>query len=441
MTWAVVDRLMTMMISDQVHNQSFQIADKVEFINRMLSWADQFGIFVFMDGQDFDEARSFPTILAAGVKRGFIPTSADPLRELQEFHEQSPAWLFGHLAFDCSGVAGEVFSKREPFVRFPSLFFFEPEVLIKVEGDMVHFICAADSSIVFDQILNFPTDRELIKERIELQNRISKQDYISTLHQLKVHLQEGDCYEINYCQEFYSESANIDPLTTYLELMRISSAPFSALYKYHQKYCICASPERFILKKDRKLISQPMKGTKQRSSDATEDEKNKIQLEKSEKDRSENIMIVDLVRNDLSRFCVPGSVKVEELCAVHSYPNVHQMISTVSGDLYDKSKWTEVLRNCFPMGSMTGAPKKRVLELTEKYEAMARGLYSGSIGYVDPDSEMDFNVVIRSIFYDRENKRLSFCAGGGITIGSDPETEYEESLLKARAIRNVLERG
>lgn len=431
---------MMMTISDQVDSQTYQIKNKREFINRMLNWADRFGIFVFMDGNGFDKARSFPTILAAGVRRSVDASSADPFNELEAIQEQSPGWLFGHLGYDFSVVKGQTSSKREPFVHFPELFFFEPEVLIKIEDNHVEFVDTGNAPALLDQIMNTSEKVEQPERKIEVKNRISKQEYIDTLQRLKVHLQAGDCYEINYCQEFYAESANINPLATYMELMQKSPAPFSALYKYQGKYCICASPERFILKKDHKVISQPMKGTIKRSHDAAEDEENRHRLEKSEKDRSENIMIVDLVRNDLSRFCIPGSVKVDELCAVHSFPNVHQMISTISGQLSPETQWTDVLSNCFPMGSMTGAPKKKVMELTEQYEAMARGLYSGSIGYISPDSDMDFNVVIRSIFYDDENRHLSFCAGGGITVGSDPDTEYEESLLKARAIKELLEK-
>ena len=162
-------------------------------------------------------------------------------------------------------------------------------------------------------------------------------------------------------------------------------------------------------------------------------------LLQSSKEKSENVMVVDLVRNDLSRICKAGSVKVDELFGLYSFPHVHQMISTISGDLADGLNWIDCIKASFPMGSMTGAPKKRVMELIEQYEQTKRGLFSGAIGYVKPGGDFDFNVVIRSILYNEADRYLSFQTGGGITYNSDAEKEYEESLLKAEAMMKVLE--
>ncbi len=187
-------------------------------------------------------------------------------------------------------------------------------------------------------------------------------------------------------------------------------------------------------------MSQPIKGTSQRViGDKSKDELSKEGLMHSAKDRSENVMVVDLVRNDLSRVCKEGTVKVDELYGVYSFPQVHQMISTVSGELKDDISFSEILKATFPMGSMTGAPKKRVMELIEQYEQTKRGIFSGAVGYISPDGDFDFNVVIRSIMFNAATNFLSFQAGSGITWYSDPEKEWEECLMKAAAIKKVLE--
>jgi para-aminobenzoate synthetase component 1 len=429
-----------MMTSDKVQGQIFQIQSKELFINKMLNWVDRFGIFLFLDGNDFEDDRAFSTILAAGSKRSFVCRTDDPLHELQQFYDSSPAWIFGHFTYDFFRYNFPIDSRHLPVIEFPPVFFFEPEVLIRISDSTIEILCDGDSSKIFEEINSINALPEKISEqKIHIKNRVSRDDYINTLHSLKAHLQAGDCYEINYCQEFFSESVQLNPYALFLSLMKRSPAPFSVLYKNNNKYCISSSPERFIKKKGCEILSQPMKGTITRGADAQQDAMNKRSLETSEKDQSENVMIVDLVRNDLSRFCKPGSVVVDELFGVHSFPQVHQMISTVRGEMESAQNWTDVFRYCFPMGSMTGAPKKRVIELSDQYEAAARGLYSGSIGYVTPDADMDFNVVIRSVFYDAGNNYLNFWAGGGITISSNPEKEYEESCLKASVIKQILE--
>jgi para-aminobenzoate synthetase component 1 len=243
---------------------------------------------------------------------------------------------------------------------------------------------------------------------------------------------------LNFCQEFFSENAGIDPLSVFKKLQQVSPNPFSAFYRLNDDYCICASPERFLKKSGRELISQPIKGTSRRDTDPVKDEKNRSYLKESIKEKSENVMVVDLVRNDLSKICIEGSVYVEEIFGIYSFPQVHQMISTIKGVLSADLHWTKALSATFPMGSMTGAPKKRVMELIAQYEKNKRGLFSGSIGYITPSGDFDFNVVIRSIFYNKSKQYLSFWTGSGITFKSDPVLEYEECLTKAEAIREVL---
>ena len=255
---------------------------------------------------------------------------------------------------------------------------------------------------------------------------------------MRQHIKRGDCYEINFCQQFVSENAVIDVVKTYQKLSAISPAPFGTFYKLHNNYCLCASPERFLQKKGNQLISQPIKGTSRREADPVKDEANKNYLIQSTKEKSENVMVVDLVRNDMSMVCKKGSVKVKELFGIYSFPQVHQMISTVQGTLAADKTFTNAIEACFPMGSMTGAPKKRVMELIEKYETTRRGLFSGSIGYITPTADFDFNVVIRSIFYNDVKKQVSFFAGSGITFYSNAEDEYNECMMKAQAIVNIL---
>jgi len=299
---------------------------------------------------------------------------------------------------------------------------------------------AGDAARIFDEINNSHTTDEAAKTAISIENRIDKEEYIAIIKQLQQHILRGDCYEINFCQEFFAKRVLIDPVSIYNKLSVISPNPFSALYRLHDKWLLCASPERFLKKERQKILAQPIKGTSKRiQQDDVEDEQSKTDLFNSHKDRSENVMIVDLMRNDLSKICKEGTVKVDELYGIYSFPQVHQMISTISGELKNDISFTEIISATFPMGSMTGAPKKRVMELIEQYEKTKRGIFSGAVGYISPDSDFDFNVVIRSIMYNSTSQYLSFQTGSAITFYSDPEKEWEECLLKAEAMKKILQ--
>src|SRR5690606_12086207 len=231
---------------------------------------------------------------------------------------------------------------------------------------------------------------------------------------------------------------SIKPVEIYHALNRISPTPFSVYFKASGRYVISASPERFLCRRGNKLISQPIKGTSPRNPDQVQDEAHKFMLLNNEKEKAENVMIVDLVRNDLTRSARPGSVQVEELFGVYSFRQVHQLISTVVCEKADNLSNTRIIANTFPMGSMTGAPKISALKLAEKYERSRSGVYSGAIGYFGPDGNFDFNVVIRTLLYNASTNYLSFQTGSAITLDSDPEKEYEECILKAQAIMEVL---
>jgi len=378
--------------------------------------------------------------LAASEKRMISTIAGSALKELEQFIMERKSWLFGHLSYDLKNEIEALCSGRIDQVGFPDLFFFEPEVIIRLSGDEMN-IEADDAAAIFDQVektVNTPLPPS--DSIVEIKNRISKEQYVDYVQKLQKHIARGDCYEVNFCQEFFAEKAIIDPLFVYKKLSGASPNPFSALYRVHDKWLICASPERFLKRNGSTVISQPIKGTSRRvTDDMNEDELNKQTLYNSTKDRSENVMVVDLVRNDLAKVCREGTVHVDELFGIYSFPQVHQMISTVSGELKPQASFEEIIRATFPMGSMTGAPKKRVMELIEQYEQTRRGIFSGAVGYITPNGDFDFNVVIRSIMYNDSSKYLSFQAGSGITFYSQAEQEWEECLLKAEAIKKVLE--
>lgn len=408
----------------------------------MLNWASQFSIFCFLDNNNYHfEQPAFECLLAAGKKKVIQANAGKAFNSLKKFSDENAGeWLFGHFGYDLKNETEQLTSTNFDGVQFPDLCFFVPEVVLKLNKTNLTVYSDAKATEIYkallaqNQVNIFEGDKS-----VSIKSRISKELYIDTVKRLQAHMLRGDCYEINYCQEFFGSGVCIDPLSAYKKLSAISPNPFAALYKLDDKYCICASPERYLKKSGSKVFSQPIKGTAKRNlQDRDADEQNLLYLLKSDKERSENVMVVDLVRNDLSRVCKEGSVKVEELFGIYSFPQVHQMISTVSGEIESNVHWADVVKATFPMGSMTGAPKKKVLELAEKYEQTKRGLYSGAIGFVSPQGDFDFNVVIRSILYNSSSKYLSFQAGSAVTWYSNAVAEYEECLLKAAAIKAVL---
>jgi para-aminobenzoate synthetase component 1 len=286
--------------------------------------------------------------------------------------------------------------------------------------------------------INLLSDFSIEHSEIKIQQRISKENYLSKVTKMLEHIQLGAIYEANFCMEFYAENTKIDPLEIYKKLNSISEPPFAVYFKNNEQFLMSASPERYLKKEQEKVISQPIKGTAKRFSDSNLDKKSKLGLSENPKEHSENIMIVDLVRNDLSKTATKGSVAVEELCEVYSFKQVHQMISTVVSSVAHTTSPIEILRTTFPMGSMTGAPKISAMNIIETLEETKRGLYSGAVGYFTPNGDFYFNVVIRSILYNAKNQYVSFSVGSAITSLSDPEKEYEECLLKAKAMFEVL---
>lgn len=408
---------------------------------QMLNWANRFNICCFMDNHGYKEAHhSFECLIAAGAWKKIAEPAGHALETFQQFLHVEKDWVFGHLGFGLKAETMNSSSRLPNRIGFPDLCFFIPEYLLLIKEKKL-FISSygLDPDHVWEQIKKERVPDLRPVSSIQLEPAMSAEEYIQRVEKLKAHIHRGDCYEINFCQEFKSENAVIDPLVVFKELVNVSPNPFSVFYKWDHRYLLCASPERFFRLEGNKVWSQPIKGTSPRYSDnPSMDQLSAKELAASEKERSENVMIVDLVRNDLSRVCRSGTVKVEELFGVYSFPQVHQLVSTISGELEDGFGLVELIRACFPMGSMTGAPKKRVLELIEQYELVQRGLYSGSVGYCTPDGIADFNVVIRSLLYNAEEQYLSCQVGSGITWYADAAKEYEECLLKAAAIRKAL---
>lgn len=425
-----------------ITNCIFAISDFELTKKKVLNWAKQFGTFCFLDNHQYQtRPHAVECLLAAGVKRSIGLDAGTALEHLQKFIDEKHSWLFGHLGYDLKNEIEELSSANASTIKFPDLFFFEPEIVIKlsekeifIEAKNPETVFIAISAIKFDEVISS------VENKLKIENRLSKSEYVATIKKLQQHIVRGDCYEINFCQEFYATNAVLDPFDVYRKLSNISPNPFSALYRMNDQWLICASPERYIKKTGSNILSQPIKGTSIRIKDnEVKDGISRQDLFNSAKDRSENVMVVDLVRNDLAKICEEGSVKVDELYGIYSFPQVHQMISTVSGTLKNKMSFSEIIRATFPMGSMTGAPKKRVMELIEEYELTKRGIFSGAVGYINPEGDFDFNVVIRSILYNASAKYLSMPAGSGITFYSDPEKEWEECLMKAEAMKNVLE--
>ena len=422
---------------------TFPIKNFTEFKIKMLNWANRFNIFCLLDNQQYHfDTPAFECLLAVGCKEKIELTAGNAFERLTQFYSKQNDWLFGHIGYDIKNEVEQLSSDNFDGIKFPDICFFVPEIILQLSNQQVTvFYEDGTAEAIIDAIKNTsPIIKALPVKPTDINSRFRRPEYLDSVNTIRQHILRGDCYELNFCQEFFAEDIAIDPLSVYHHLVDYSPNPFSALYKLDDKYCICASPERYIKRTGNKIISQPIKGTTKRDlKDAAIDEANKQHLINSAKERSENVMVVDLVRNDLSKICIEDSVKVEELFGIYSFPQVHQMISTVSGEVSSDTTWIDIIKATFPMGSMTGAPKKKVMELIELFEKTKRGLFSGAVGYINPNGDFDFNVVIRSILYNTTAQYLSFQVGSAITYYSDAEKEYEECLLKVEAIVKVLE--
>lgn len=409
------------------------------FRQKAIHWADGFDYCCVLDSNSYkDPYGKYDFIVAAGAKQLIQSTASTAFSDLEEFHRNNQAWIFGILGYDLKNGLEVLKSENYDRLYFPELCFFIPEHLIISEGGQLRVEYGDEKLLDLINELKIEPSEHMPVKAITIQARIDKDSYLDKVGILQQHISRGDIYEVTFCQEFFAENAVINPAATYRQLNEKSPTPFSSYLKLQDKYLLCASPERFLKKAGRKLISQPIKGTARRSTDANEDDLIKEKLKSDLKEQTENVMIVDLVRNDLTKSALAGSVKVEEQFGVYSFAQVHQMISTISCTLNPAINAIEAIKNTFPMGSMTGAPKLRAMHLIETQEVSKRGAYSGAMGYFTPAGDFDLNVVIRSILYAEDKKYLSFQVGGAITTASTPENEYVECILKASAILETI---
>jgi para-aminobenzoate synthetase component 1 len=422
-----------------------EINNLKEFKKQLLSWSNQFREAVFLDSNvSYNKNSKYSSYDLVVALDAFTAIKTDYVRafeDLYEYQSRTKDWLFGYLSYDLKNDTEDLVSKNFDGLHFPDLYFFQPKKLFFLRGNQleIQYLNMVDDEVEvdFEEIKNYEseiTNYELPK----INQRISKESYLEKVSKMLEHIHRGDIYEANFCMEFFAKDAQINPSQIYESLNAISDPPFAVYFKNKDNFLISASPERYLKKIDTKIITQPIKGTAKRSFDLELDEELKVNLSKDAKERSENIMIVDLVRNDLSHTATKGSVQVEELCQVYTFKQVHQMISTVVSEVENTTSPIQIIKSTFPMGSMTGAPKISAMKIIEELEETKRGLYSGAIGYFSPNGDFDFNVVIRSILYNSSNQYLSFSVGSAITSQSIPENEYEECLLKAKAMFEVL---
>ncbi|MES2799082.1 MAG: anthranilate synthase component I family protein [Bacteroidota bacterium] len=378
-------------------------------------------------------------ILAFGDGATFTKSGKKTIAEVQDFiDEHQGKYIFGYLSYDLKNDFYQLKSSNFDGLKIADTHLWVPATVVKLDHEKFEFVQGGKTPEAFDfigRLMEEEADKNYHSFNYQFEARTPKEDYLATVRKIKEHIQRGDIYEVNYCQEFFTKNVELNfELDTYFKLNEITKAPFSSFLQLGDITAFCGSPERFLQRTGNKLISQPIKGTARRGVSAEEDDYLKEQLLKNPKELAENVMIVDLVRNDLSKIATKDSVKVDELQGLHTFETVHQLISTVSCEIDEKTNFASIIEATFPMGSMTGVPKLRAMELMEDYENFKRGLYAGSIGYIQPNGDFDFNVVIRSLIYNRKEKYMSCAVGGAITIQSDPEAEYEECLTKVGKI-------
>ncbi|MFZ4862832.1 anthranilate synthase component I family protein [Sphingobacterium sp. Mn56C] len=419
--------------------------EKEVFETRALLWAQQFEQVCFLQSNGYSDAYSaLESILAVDARDTFTAMAGHAFMDLEDFKARYPKqWVLGFFGYDLKNEIERLHTSFDNPLDFPDAYFFVPKIVFKFYGDRVEIDAPSPMEIyhqvmVMDNTCALPEQHCSPFSPIVLRKRMSKVAYFEAFAKMQHHIKRGDIYEVNLCQEFYAEKANIDPLATYRKLNLLSPTPFSTFFKLGDKYILSASPERFLAKRDQTLISQPIKGTAPRGKTIEEDERMKHTLQTNPKEIAENVMIVDLVRNDMTLSAQPGTVAAERKLEVHSFKQVHQLISTITCTQKNGLSPIAAIKNIFPPGSMTGAPKIRAMELCDNVELSRRGVYAGAVGYFAPNEDFDFNVVIRTLLYNKTRQYLSFHTGGALTFDAVAEDEYNECILKASAITSVL---
>ena len=420
---------------------TFEVDDVERFKDQLFNWSKKFQDVVWLNS-NANSKSTYDAILAVEAFTAIKTDFTQALENLDDYQKQTQDWIFGYISYDIKNGIENLQSNNDDGLGLPDLYFFQPQKLFLIKKKQVEllYLNVVNDEIEADleDIKNQKKSDGIQSEAIHLKSKISREDYLLKLNEVLDHIKRGDIYEVNFCQEFYAENHNFDPENCFKKLNEISKPPFACYFKHENCYALGASPERFIKKTGSKIISQPIKGTAKRELKQDLDEQLKSELQTNPKEISENVMIVDLVRNDLSKIAKTNSVNVDELCKIYSFRQVHQMISTISAELKNDIGLKEILKATFPMGSMTGAPKVSAMQIIEDLESTKRGLYSGCIGYITPDFDFDFNVVIRSILHNKAKKYTSLMVGSAITHKSLPKKEYEECLVKAKALFEVL---
>jgi len=376
-------------------------------------------------------------LLAEGIEDYFVVDTGATVdwEALNTWLTAQRDWVFGWVGYDVRRSVERFATEHITPSTFPQLLLVRPKNLFKLKGDSIEVVKGEWSSELDCWLDMAPLGAS---DGIELKPLVTREDYDQQFASLMHEIAVGNVYELNYCLPFEAHTRLNDPIATWKKIYARTQAPFATFARFNQFHVLCASPERYLKRLGNEVVSQPIKGTVRRGSTPLEDEQLKLELVRSKKERAENVMIVDLVRNDLSRCAIRGSVQVEELFGVHSFKTVHHLVSTIRCTVQEDTSWVDLIRATFPMGSMTGAPKVSAMNLISSHESTERGIYSGSIGYIEPNGDFDFNVVIRSLQYDEASAHVSCHVGGAITALCNAEAEYNECLLKVEAVLSAL---
>lgn len=361
--------------------------------------------------------------------------------QLEQFIQDHPKnYILGYLSYDIKNDETRHLPRFEDQNTVNDLHFIVPKhVMVKKRGKLVYFgaLPQKEAEEMIQEILTKKTENPL-SSPIVLHEKTARENYVDTVSKIKQNIQAGIIYEMNYCVNFKNAFEAFNPSQTYTKLCAISEAPFASYISFDHTVILSASPERFLSKKGDILMSQPIKGTAKRGVTPQQDAEVIEKLTKDPKEISENVMIVDLVRNDLSKIAQKNSVTVDELCKPYTFKTVHQLISTISCKIKPEITFTQIMQALFPMGSMTGAPKISAIKNIHHFETFNRGIYSGAIGCIEPNGNFDYNVVIRTLVADLQNNEISCSVGGAITINSTPSNEYDECRLKLNALEKTL---
>ena len=417
----------------------FKVENIVDFKEKLLFFSKSKENVIYLDSNGIKNDYEF--IFSYG-KISELKSFDNSLEKLDNYINQVNDWIFGFISYDLKEEIEDIKSENLKYFEVPNLSFFQPSTIWVFDGVELKALYFDEKELfdVWNEInkIYISCDNNKSNQNIELKGRLSRDEYINKIKNIKKRIKMGDTYELNFCFDFFNDNTKISPENTFVKLNKLTESPMSVYYKDQHLHVLSSSPERFIKRNKKTIISQPIKGTKKRGITMEEDVFMINSLKNSVKEKSENHMIVDLVRNDFSRIAQKGTVKVTELSKINTYKNIHQMVSTVEAQIENDIFFSTILKSTFPMGSMTGAPKIKTMKIIEEFEETSRGLYSGALGYIDPDKNFDFNVVIRTIIYDEKLTKISVNVGSGITFKSVPADEYEECLTKIDALKKSL---